>query len=318
VAVVSVPRYLSPGEDWLAGPHEIGHKVYWNLADLNNLSTNHSQLWDDIEKKIKKVVHNQKQQLYLVGVMKSWLEEMFADVYGTLVAQERFCESIMDILKQQVENIMHLLANDDDHPFPYLRPLLRLETLRQMGGKYAGQADKLEQNWKDIVKETFGEIDETYQREFYINDIALPENKVTLPLNLIRRVLIEVVTSLLTVAQKIKRQGLIVPIQQETSFQQYLNVIKTQARQGQTEYELSLSPMSSAFAQFDPAAKHNLWQVITWDDLAGEYTDVESPGDPLYGWYTAGDLNLRSDFLQYRYHRFPDHTHNTNTGKPTY
>jgi hypothetical protein len=94
-----------------------------------------------------------------VKVCLNWLEEIFADIYGTLIAGPAFALSIQKMLLEKV-NRDNLLKDDGEHPIPYLRPFIRTQVLREIadeeekkGNKsfatdLRAQAKELEEQWE--------------------------------------------------------------------------------------------------------------------------------------------------------------------------
>jgi hypothetical protein len=129
VAVVGVPfTCITTPRDYLATPHEIGHYVYHHGEG------------------IKFKLHN------LLPVMPEWgagwLEEIFADVYGCLVAGPVIGLDFQDLL---VDNdLARFVSSDGEHPIDAVRPYIYIKVLKEMGFENAAKA--LKENWKQILK----------------------------------------------------------------------------------------------------------------------------------------------------------------------
>lgn len=116
VALIGVPyTAVSVPRDFLAIPHEVGHFVFWK-GNING-------------KKIAGRIF--KEALKQDGWVNRWLEEMFADVYGTFVAGPALARSFQDLQMQQSQE--HYETDDRDHPVPILRPYIYSKGL-ELGG----------------------------------------------------------------------------------------------------------------------------------------------------------------------------------------
>ncbi len=138
VSVCSIPRYYFKNKDeaLMAYAHEIGHKVFWTLKDSGVLSGEHEELSKFVRQTCimmaDKYELTLKQFQVLNVLIDSWLEEIFADVYGAVVACLPHVKSLISILKGNFGEIYEVFGDDGDHPLPYLRPLLRIEVLELM------------------------------------------------------------------------------------------------------------------------------------------------------------------------------------------
>jgi hypothetical protein len=125
LALVAVPYTVTKvPRDYLATPHEIGHHVYRFSPGLAaNLST-HLPIQPDW-------LHN-------------WREEIFADVYGCLVAGPVIGLDFQDILfDNDLENFM---SDDGEHPVEAIRPYAYVAVLAKLGFPNAAKA--LKKEWK--------------------------------------------------------------------------------------------------------------------------------------------------------------------------
>lgn len=144
VALIGVPRTLlnvrdretvypdAPDvvyRDYLAIPHEVGHYVY------NNGRYAERRILDYL----RKLVENRPIWL------KRWLEEIFCDVYGALVAGPVIALDFQDLLLRADQE--RFLEDDGDHPIEAIRPYIYTEALRLL--KFPGSIiTGLEQRWE--------------------------------------------------------------------------------------------------------------------------------------------------------------------------
>ncbi len=114
VALIGVPyTAISVKQDFLAIPHEIGHFVFWQ-GILNN-----NTLAQDLNRHVAK----RPEWSY------AWLEEIFADVFGCLIAGPTITLSFQDLQLQSSKK--DFLTNDEEHPVPILRPLIYSKILNK-------------------------------------------------------------------------------------------------------------------------------------------------------------------------------------------
>jgi hypothetical protein len=119
--------------DLLAIPHEVGHYVFQHGSSRNS-----------------------RLQLALADVLKghpewlhNWAEEIFADVYGCLIAGPVMVRDFLEL--SRAGDIASLLDDDHEHPTPVLRPLLYADTLKLLARKANGTKEQ-KQALQDIAK----------------------------------------------------------------------------------------------------------------------------------------------------------------------
>ncbi len=128
LALVGVPfTSTAVPRDFLATPHEIGHHVYRHspglLADLRDRLPIQPE-W-----------------------CSRWQEEIFADVYGCLVAGPVIGLDFQDILfDHSLENFM---SDDGDHPVEAIRPYGYIKVLTKLGFPNAAKA--LKKRWRKML-----------------------------------------------------------------------------------------------------------------------------------------------------------------------
>jgi hypothetical protein len=127
--------------DLLAIPHEIGHYVYQHGSSKNSR----------LQNALYQALQGQPEWLY------NWAEEIFADVYGCLVAGPVMVRDFQDLAR--AADVASLLDDDSDHPMPVLRPLLYCDTLRLFAHDASGDA-AVKQQLLAIAEEAEGRWDE--------------------------------------------------------------------------------------------------------------------------------------------------------------
>jgi hypothetical protein len=139
VALIGLPITCIPdndgdrvARDFLATPHEIGHYVYWH-AKIDNDKPLYQHLIDEAAARE-------------VTVAREWLEEIFADVYGCLVAGPVIAQSFQD-LQMRVRQ-KNFYKDDGEHPTPYIRPDIYTKVLHEKIN--AGWAEAVHERWKDL------------------------------------------------------------------------------------------------------------------------------------------------------------------------
>ncbi len=96
-----------------------------------------------------------RQQTVRAELWVNWLEEIFADVYGTLLAGYPYAVSAQERMAEQVNRVDDFLEADEEHPCVHLRPLISLYTLGYITQKWntgqtqiEAQVDSLMQRWQ--------------------------------------------------------------------------------------------------------------------------------------------------------------------------
>ncbi len=139
--LIGVPySAMSHYPDLLSIPHEVGHHVF-QKGKLKS---------EPIDLILKKYFTNRP--LWI----QNWLEEIFADLYGFLVAGPIVALSAQDIMLDNLPQ--DLLEDDGIHPVGTLRPFVYIKILElikteQVGkekqGEYQGLIDALEDRWDE-------------------------------------------------------------------------------------------------------------------------------------------------------------------------
>jgi hypothetical protein len=148
VSLIGIPlTSVRLTEDLLAIPHEVGHYVFWN-GDRNKL---------DGENRLEPL----RQSNF------PWTEEIFADVYGCIVAGPVIALDFQDLQLEFAGLDPVSTTNefeegvDDEHPTPILRPSIYTDILRKMNqrdvnatppGDLDEIATQLNNRWKDKLE----------------------------------------------------------------------------------------------------------------------------------------------------------------------
>ena len=140
IPIVSIPltEYKNP-DKWQALAHEMGHHIYWNsLERLNDVAALHERMYAELG----------MLSLSSTNPWDRWVEEVFADVCGGIFAGLDYLISSRDFMVGRSKTLADLGANDDEHPCPYLRPLIVAATIRKVYPSLALEANKIETDWR--------------------------------------------------------------------------------------------------------------------------------------------------------------------------
>jgi hypothetical protein len=131
VALVGLPfTALENKRDFLAIPHEIGHYVF-----------RHGQ---DVATNLQGAVPQQP------AWRRRWLEEIFCDAYGALIAGPVAGLSFQDMA---LSKPLHAFVNDDgEHPVAFIRPNIYLSMFEKMGYTVIRANEALAERWDHIGK----------------------------------------------------------------------------------------------------------------------------------------------------------------------
>lgn len=134
VAVVGIPNTaLTTQRDLLATPHEVGHYVYRN-------GTSHRK---SIVTQVTHALRNYPDWL------QAWGEEIFADIYGCLVAGPVAALSFQDLLLTHC--LADFMVDDGEHPAELVRPYIYSQVLYALG--FTSTARRLDDRWQRFMKE---------------------------------------------------------------------------------------------------------------------------------------------------------------------
>lgn len=132
--LISIPLLVYNRADrWQALAHELGHFIYWHSATLSQYRQIHTRLrnrvLEALEIRTRDYVDFRKQSK-IFDIWMRWIEEAFADICGTLLAGPEYALSGQAMIAERCFTVDDLIEDDEEHPLPYLRPLLATETLR--------------------------------------------------------------------------------------------------------------------------------------------------------------------------------------------
>lgn len=139
----------TPAFELMAIPHELGHFMY-----------HHARL---VKHKTVTRFADMSQQ-FAANPYHRWCEEIFADLYGCVVAGPFTVLGLQALLATGDKN--RVLLDDEDHPTPLLRPFFLSEMLRILGSQQVDQYDFaevamiLDANWTAVL-ERWGFVTET-------------------------------------------------------------------------------------------------------------------------------------------------------------
>jgi hypothetical protein len=119
VALIGVPfTAMSATRDYLAIAHEVGHYVYWRGRTK---TSNEEPVYRNLARSIiRKGVKDE---------VRNWQEEIFADVYGCLVAGPPIALSAQELAFQA--SVKDFVKDDKEHPKPVVRPDIYAEILKE-------------------------------------------------------------------------------------------------------------------------------------------------------------------------------------------
>lgn len=126
VALVGIPyTCLEDYKALLAIPHEIGHFRYW----YSFLQQNTAKWWtpeiDGLYLNIRELFYEYDE----TPILPTWSEEIFADVYGTLMGGPLAALTAQDMALEHSKGVFEALNTTDVHPTPLLRPLVHIKAL---------------------------------------------------------------------------------------------------------------------------------------------------------------------------------------------
>jgi hypothetical protein len=159
---------------WMGLAHEVGHYVFWNLElrdENGHLMTDENGKPATVEQRLKTTMRNQlwdvtsklewEESDAVRDLWRSWVEEVFSDIYGALILGPAYIESLIAWLAPQGGSEA-LYANDEDHPTPILRPLLQIAALKALNPQATtlnADLDALATAWEAYCKAFTGNAD---------------------------------------------------------------------------------------------------------------------------------------------------------------
>jgi hypothetical protein len=161
--VIGVPfSALDLPESWLSIPHETGHYVFWNVTpSLIEFAAFYAEMEQRVIGALTEAIAQREMEtghfkrsgeIYRTWLL--WMNEIFADIYGTLVAGPASGWGIQQILRSRLNRgDLYHSHEASDHPDPYIRPFIHIHTLRAMTqasgyDAYEEAADVLQAAWR--------------------------------------------------------------------------------------------------------------------------------------------------------------------------
>ncbi len=150
LSIDSSPQEAFPFE-LMAIPHEVGHFIY-----------HHGKLQKDSRYAYETLADVYSSEAFMNHPYHHWFEEIFADLYGCMVAGPLTALGLLALLATGDRE--RLLLDDEEHPTPILRPFFLSEMLRILSEKsgrwQAGQkaydfsdvAKSLDANWTTMLE----------------------------------------------------------------------------------------------------------------------------------------------------------------------
>jgi hypothetical protein len=168
--------------DYLAIPHEMGHHLFW----YGHVPGSDKMILDALIEKLglqetvpagdgAELIDKLEKTNWIVR----WLEEIFADAYGCLIAGPISILSFQEMLTDSHheddnhKNGVRIIPEEAQHPVPELRPLIQSKILRQAElmqdrEKSGAISNQLDTNWKEWVAQNWGDanlLDQMYRFE---------------------------------------------------------------------------------------------------------------------------------------------------------
>jgi hypothetical protein len=124
----SLESESSAALDFLAIPHEAGHYVFWHAYVPGSTGPD-----DTARKPFPVVLLERLKDKPFKGSLdvRRWLDEIFADVYGCLVAGPVMAIDFQDMALNR--SLSEFTEDDGEHPIPLLRPEVYRIALEKMG-----------------------------------------------------------------------------------------------------------------------------------------------------------------------------------------
>ncbi len=138
----------------MAIPHEVGHFIY-----------HHGKLEPDSQYAYQSLAEVRQNEAFLNHPYHHWFEEIFADLYGCMVAGPLTALGLLALLA--TGDRQRLLLDDEEHPTPILRPFFLSEMLRILSEKsgqwqsgpdaakvydFSDVAKSLDANWTTMLE----------------------------------------------------------------------------------------------------------------------------------------------------------------------
>jgi hypothetical protein len=148
IPIISIPlTEYNNSDQWLALAHEMGHHFYWNsLSSLEEVERLHVNMYNGIA-----------ELLEIQEPWGQWMEEVFAEVCGALLAGPKYLISAQNLAAEKVRRNDDFDKNDCEHPCLALRPWIAYEVLCNLGDQddnYGDFLEKASNRWQTFCKNT--------------------------------------------------------------------------------------------------------------------------------------------------------------------
>lgn len=164
IPVISIPLtdYDQP-ENWQSLAHEFSHHIFWNGFSPDESGGIQEKINSSITPELFSPAmtsartsrgRSPRQREIRAALWKMWLEEVFADVYGTLLAGSSYAISAQERMAEQVNRRQDFLMADHHHPCVFLRPYIALYTLECVADhRNAGysEVETLKLRWSEFA-----------------------------------------------------------------------------------------------------------------------------------------------------------------------
>jgi len=147
LALVAVPfTAVDIPVDYLAIPHEVGHYVYWHLQQIQAPFLQMPKDKTGYDEFLHPAYAYRPVQS---SVVYNWQEEIFADVYGCLIAGPVIALEFQDLQLQKDKE--QFTGDDGEHPSPIIRPRVYTQVLHASSNpEWNKWAKVLDARWDEL------------------------------------------------------------------------------------------------------------------------------------------------------------------------
>ena len=150
VALIGIPfTCISNAQDFFAVPHEAGHFVFWQGTVPEGGDTE-AHIYTAMPKRLSDI----QERLKLPKSVLRWTEEIFADVYGALIAGPAIAIDFQDLQLNRTRD--EFVEDDGEHPVPVLRPDVYARAIEKISEKDPALKEwpqRLRDRWKVRLSE---------------------------------------------------------------------------------------------------------------------------------------------------------------------
>lgn len=145
--------YDEPPTAFLVIPHELGHSLY-RFAAVNRLGQPAVKVHEALAQALTAAGFSAESR------QARWVEELFADAFGCLLAGPVSVLGIQEYLASGVPD--HFIEPGHDHPTAAIRPLIQSEMLRMIAERgirtYEHIPNRLDQHWQRFLANNGGSV----------------------------------------------------------------------------------------------------------------------------------------------------------------